>query len=96
VDVKTAILISEFITASNAATDDVQFFRYEYADAIVTSGCFTPVQMSKPGKVNDSVAIPDRSRKALCNPHEALIYHSRNIRGSLNQFGDAMYIPAKI
>jgi len=93
--VKTAILISEFLSTSNAA-EEALLFRSDYADAIVTSGCFAPVQMPKPDKVIGSVAIPDRPRKAPCNPHEALVHHNRNIRGSMSQLGDTMYTSAKI
>ena len=85
--VRTSILINEFLSTSNAS-DEVLLFRSEYADAIVTSGCFADLDLPGPDKVIGHTPIPDRLKKGLCDPARGFRHYNRYIRGTMSQLGD--------
>lgn len=87
---KTGILISEFLSLTNVAEDQV-IFNSPYADAMVSSGCCEMLHLDRVDRVIGSRKIADLSGRNFLDPYGELQIANRFLRGSMSQLGGTQY-----
>ncbi len=92
--VKTAILISEFLSPSNA-TDETVLFTTKNADAMVAAGCLEFMIFPPMEKAIGGIKIANPGSTAFCDPHEAFRHRIKSIRGGMSQLGGLLYTSMK-
>lgn len=88
--IKTAILITEFLSPDNAADESV-LFTTKNANAIVSSSCLQKIICPPVRRVIGSTAVPDLTNLGKVDPYGGFTLLNHKTRGGTSQLGGTMY-----
>ncbi|MGI5839767.1 MAG: glycine/sarcosine/betaine reductase component B subunit [bacterium] len=92
--IKTAILITEFLSPDNAADESV-LFTTKNANAIVSSSCLQKITCPPVRRVIGSTPVPDLTNLGKVDPYGGFTLLNHKTRGGTSQQGATMYTSFK-
>jgi len=92
--IRTAILISEFLSPDNAADESV-LFTTKNANAIVSSSCLQKLVCPPVRRVIGSTAVPDLTNLGKVDAYGGFTLLNHKTRGGTSQQGGTMYTSLK-